>query len=281
MEQGGYRRGSRGFTIVEVLIVLVVTSALFVAAAVLINGKQNKTQFMTATNDFLQQLQQISNETSSGYSEAGKVTCTAGSSTQPTLTLGASDLGTQGDCIFLGKVLQVGIGSQPLNQAMHLFPVVGNRLSGDEAVTSLSDAYPIALTAAQGGTDLNLESGLWLDFNTASTRMGYVPAASPTAPPIPTRGVGFMSSLGDVSAQTSGGSAQQLSLYAVDAGSGPQPTTVSSMQSLIDKAHLAPAAQVIICVESGGTNQSAQFTIGNDSNPVAVQMKIFYTKGCV
>ena len=45
MNRGGRNTSIQGFTIVETLIVLAVTSALFFAATLYINGQQNRTDF--------------------------------------------------------------------------------------------------------------------------------------------------------------------------------------------------------------------------------------------
>lgn len=149
MRKGGSKMADAGFTIVEVLIVLAVTGLMFVSAALLINGRQNKTMFMSAVNDFRQQLQQIINQTQSGYYGGTTINCQS-SSTGPNLTVTSSD----GSCIFLGSVLQFTTGSGTFK----IVPVIGNRLYNGQEVSNLSQAYPTAATdAAQTDT---LEYGL-------------------------------------------------------------------------------------------------------------------------
>ena len=79
MKQGGYPKGTGGFTIVETLIVLAVSGLLLISAIVMISGRTNKTQFTTAANDLKQSLEQVINEISSGYfPNANNFQCTAG-----------------------------------------------------------------------------------------------------------------------------------------------------------------------------------------------------------
>ena len=58
---------SRGFTIVEVLIFLAVSSALMVSAFTLISGSQNKAAFTVGINDVQQQINAVINNVSNGY----------------------------------------------------------------------------------------------------------------------------------------------------------------------------------------------------------------------
>ena len=57
---GGRNRHSKqpfGYTIVEVMIVLAVSSAMFLIAANFINGKQERTAFSQGSNEMVSQLQ--------------------------------------------------------------------------------------------------------------------------------------------------------------------------------------------------------------------------------
>src|ERR1700761_7227045 len=113
MKRGGHRTATAGFTIIEVLIVLAISSALLISAAALISGRQAKTEFMTGINNTQQQIQQIINETASGYyPNAGNFTCT-GSLVGGVVSFSnaASQQGTNAGCIFMGKAIQFGLGS--------------------------------------------------------------------------------------------------------------------------------------------------------------------------
>jgi type II secretory pathway pseudopilin PulG len=157
MKVGGYRRAEFGFTIVETLIVLAVSALLVASAIILISGRTSKTEFTTATNDLKQQLQQIMNETATGYfPNSGSFTCAQNGGNMPKLTNASSQQGTNGDCIFLGKVMQFGATDSVGN--MQVYSITGNRLTPAKTeVTTLAEAKPEAVApGTSSATNLGL-----------------------------------------------------------------------------------------------------------------------------
>ncbi|HWT56172.1 MAG TPA: type II secretion system protein [Candidatus Microsaccharimonas sp.] len=146
MLRGG--KESAGFTIVETLIVLAVSAILAVSAMLLVAGRQAKTQFAVGANDLKQQLEQIINETRSGYYPGnGDFTCTphTGAGGTPLITGGAAAQGTNAGCIFLGKAVEFGV---PDFQSFATYPLVGNRQDmSNQEVSSYSAAKAVALTS--------------------------------------------------------------------------------------------------------------------------------------
>lgn len=289
-EMGGYRRVKRsavyqgmktesaGFTIVETLIVLAVTGALLVSAIALIQGKQNKTEFYTAINNAQQQIQQIINQSASGYyPNNNSFTCQQGVSGAPTFGAngsGSSNQGTNGGCIFLGNAVQFGTNANKSQLA--ILPIAGNRLNAGDPVTTLADSFPRAIVPATGennepadaSTTDSLQGGLTVSSmtytkNNTTTPTGIVAflAGDPE---------GTIASVDSGSNLNSGG--QQMSLYVVS-GSAPNKsagdaslqignTTVSGHKT----SNLAAASSVAICLASATTNQSGLIAIDSGLN---------------
>ncbi|HUB93492.1 MAG TPA: prepilin-type N-terminal cleavage/methylation domain-containing protein [Verrucomicrobiae bacterium] len=157
MEQGGRRGASMGFTIVEVMIVLAVSSLIVLSALTLVNGRQSKTEFTTGINDFQEQLQQIINETASGqYPGMGGFTCQPAASGPVTFTTTSSSQGTNQGCIFLGKAVQFGLDTTESQLAV--IPIAGKQYQPDGAtpVASVGQAIPRAawpFTIGPGDTE--------------------------------------------------------------------------------------------------------------------------------
>lgn len=107
MKSGGDIRSEKGFTVIETLIVLAVTSALFILTVVFMNGRQSKTEFQTGSRNIAQQIQQVINETQSGYyPHQRNFSCSAaGAGPNVTITSGGVNLGENGDCVFAGRTL--------------------------------------------------------------------------------------------------------------------------------------------------------------------------------
>jgi type II secretory pathway pseudopilin PulG len=144
---------SAGFTIVETIIVLAVSSLLATSVMLLVNGRQNKTMFQVASNDLKQQLEQIINETASGYYPTNDdFTCSGSTGNHPVITAVNQQQGKNDSCIFLGKALAFNIGdsSSGLGPAAYIvYPLIGNRTANTGGtstdVSSYDDAMPIAL----------------------------------------------------------------------------------------------------------------------------------------
>src|SRR5581483_1475770 len=99
-------RKQRGFTIIEVLIVLAVTAAMFLLAVLSINGKQNTAEFQQAINDIRSSLQQEIDQVAAGdYSNTGNFTCD-GTGGSLVIAKGVNKQGSNTGCIYLGKALQ-------------------------------------------------------------------------------------------------------------------------------------------------------------------------------
>lgn len=258
MKQGGAASG--GFTIVETLIVLAVTGLLFAGAALMINGRQNRTEFTTAINNLQQQLQQIINQTASGYyPNSGNFSCTPG--TPPSIKSGSNARGTNNGCIFLGSVIYFGPG-QASNQ-FTVYPIAGNRVDGAlHSVTTIPAAWPVAVapgsstnqTAPSAATTYTMENGL-----------SYVWGPNPVNLNNPL-GMGAISSLGGDASPTNNGS-QAFRLYGFSnnwAGITGSPDVVEK----IDTATVAGASAFIpwpgplrACIASGSTNQSGLISV--------------------
>lgn len=124
LNRGGDRRYNDGYTIVETLIVLAVTAAMFSAILVLFRGRQARVEFSQAVRDYEAMLQNIVNDVSKGYFSSDGYKCEiSGPDQSPTVTPDASGrTGTNGDCAFFGKVLM------PDGQTNDIYPLIGLRI---------------------------------------------------------------------------------------------------------------------------------------------------------
>lgn len=281
MKQGG-RHKAAGFTIVETMLVLAVTGSLFVSAAVLINGRQNKTEFQTGINNLQQQVQQIVNETSSGYYPTSKnFTCNGATHPVKIFAAGANNQGQNSGCIFLGKVVQFGTSVDPTQ--LVVYPIAGNQLNvASKNVLTVAQASPFAIApgfvVGSSPVDASVSQSMLSGLSVAIT--GGAPIMSYTVGAIsnPTGAVGFITgdSSGNIASSTStglGSGTQQLSLYAVSGT-----TANMNTKTLVDKINAGNlvnnVSSITACIKSGTTNQSAALTIGG-SGKLSVGIKIY------
>lgn len=141
------RASPRGFTIVEVLVVVAVTGALFVSVVLLVAGRQQKAQFEQAVNNVTAQIETAINEAQSGY-PGGTVGCR---NTGSTYTATSPD----SSCIFLGKAIQFTTDANE-RATMGIHTIVGKRDS-----TSVADAQPYTFAFET--------KPLWYDLQVIST----------------------------------------------------------------------------------------------------------------
>ncbi|HET6924789.1 MAG TPA: hypothetical protein VFH39_03100 [Candidatus Saccharimonadales bacterium] len=287
MNTGGDPHG--GFTIVETLIVLAVTGFLFVSIAGLISGRQGKTEFQTAINGLQQQIQQIINETESGYYPNGvDYSCTAGLGLPPTISTGTpgKGQGANSSCIFLGKVLQFGPSDAAYkNPEKYLvWPIAGNQNlagAGSDGLLGAGDqtlakSYPTPIVPIRSSSAL--QSGLTVDHMTYDNG----------APGVPTAGVGFMVGNGDANGTFAGSTSDglgagslPLSLYAIKS-TQVGTSSANDMQAALSSAsgsplRYTPVDSVDICVNSGTTHQSGLITIGSSSSADGVKRQLTVT----
>lgn len=180
-------RGQRGFTIIEVLIVLAVTGLLFASAAILIAGRRQQAEFNQAVGQIQSQIQQVINDVATGYyPNTNSFECSAGPS-GPVLTAGGgTEQGANAGCIFLGKAMQFGVLDTSPEQ-FSTFTIAGlqKNAAGNE-VTSLAEAQPraVAKTTTDGSLpditiDQPLQGGLtavemWYDNGAGQRPIGVV-----------------------------------------------------------------------------------------------------------
>jgi prepilin-type N-terminal cleavage/methylation domain-containing protein len=271
-----------GFTIIEVLIVLAVTGALFVSAAIMISGRQNQAAFDQSIRQIQSQIQQTLNEVATGfYSNNNNFQCTAAVAGQPpSLSAGSAAQGTNSGCIFLGKALQFRAGNA-IPEEFVTYTVTGLRQggAGGGESSSLAEARPVIVSPSithgtAGYPDNSVTNTLQNGLTTA--RMWYNNGASD----VEIGAIAFVSSL----AQFSGGSivsgAGQVSVVGINSTAlgANRTTVVEAMNSdggnQLVNSPLNPSKGVFVCFSSGGTDQYGVVKIGGDSRELSVTLTI-------
>ena len=151
-----YRGGnSSGFTIIEVMIFLVVTSAIFISAINAIQGRQQVVQFQLATRETNSKLTDIFTQVANGfYPNDDNVTCSAPiAGGPPTFTAAPppNGKGSSDGCVFLGKVVKFKNNSANYD----VISVAARRYTPGATIdtSSFAEALPTAVTS--GGVNIN------------------------------------------------------------------------------------------------------------------------------
>ncbi len=261
-----------GYTVVEVMIFLMISAVIFFGAVSVFQGQQGKTAFEQGMRDFSSQLQKYVDEVSTSVFLGGSdYACTVSSSTNRSiLSVGAPGLGTNQECIFLGRAIQV----IPAQQTIYIYSVLGNKSAANgEPVTSFAAANPEP--AMSTGTDLTEEYFTSWGKVTSSQVIDTSGAASDS------NLVGFYNSLQD-GYQNSGVSGAQ-SVFAKGynyQSTDPESPRSEAIRSCIEEQNAngvtCAVAPIInswnICFASTGSNQTASLIV--TSQPAGISTEI-------
>ena len=141
----------RGFTIVEVLIVLAISGVIMVATLPFISNKQNNTQFTVGIRQIQNQLQDILNNVSTGnvtVPASVNYSCTSSNGAGPVINSSTlSNLGTNFGCQY------IGMGIYFDKNSMQIIPIIGQKYSDSNLtkVTSLASAKPCPMIIFTNG----------------------------------------------------------------------------------------------------------------------------------
>lgn len=286
LRRGASSHGS-GFTVIEVVIVLAITGALFVSAAVMISGRQNQTAFDQAVQQIHSQVQQVLNEVSTGfYPNNANFQCTAlVAGSPPTLSPGSANQGTNSGCIFLGKAMQFKLaGSDPEQFAVYTIAGLkdfGTCTAGTNAEADcLAAAMPMTVApsnsseVSSGYPDLSVNETL--QYGLRAVRMWYNNGGTDQE----IGAVAFVNSLTRQSTGSVLSGTGQVNMIALDGSSldASKLDIVELMDSNggdgVAGGTINPSGGIFICFESGGTNDWGIIKIGGENRELAVSLII-------
>jgi type II secretory pathway pseudopilin PulG len=280
-----------GYTIVEVLIFLAVTGALFVAIFPTISGQQRKTEFKQAVKDVETRLQDIMNDVSTGYYPqiGSNYRCSLVGGHPHFEVNGGSGQGTNEDCIFIGKAIQFGDGPSDTSidqSKIRIYTIAGRRLNDTgKQVADLKDANPepVVLGSGAGGNTLDLTEDIELLYG-----LKLIHADVAGGPSHSMNGhalIGIFSTFGQtnsVSGNLESGSQVADLAYIHTGNNAVRAQIVAHISNFSNgnNAHdaLAEGAQgVILCFQSGGTDQVAIIEIGGQGRKLTTHTQIMST----
>jgi len=257
--KGGRR--AFGYTIVEVMIVLAVSSVMFLIAATFVSGKQASAAFTEGTNEFASQLQTTIAQVINGQYSDVALQCSSNGTTT-TVSIGGNGQGTNNSCIFLGKVVFLAQGAYGPNY--QVLPLAGARIVGSAPggiVTPAQEAPAvIAPLISQEVVPQQLDVSSVQETDAGGATHNFV-------------GIAFLEGLGSVDASGNPtGAGQNVSLYYIN---GLTPATAGVNSLLANGNNYKPAKTVTICVNDG--KRYAELTLGSaagSTNPQGSSLSV-------
>jgi len=265
---------SRGFTVVETVIFLTVSSALFVSAMLVVSGQQAKTEFRQAASQTQGLIDDVANDVSTGYYQSPGTTkrCQNDGSGNPGFPVSGpatSEKGTSRICVILGQAIQFGA-----TDTLTVYPVIGFRARGVAPDLRLTQNLTFTGTDGVGANPVVFnQEGFREAFNLPGGLTIKSAVAEHNGSKTAIRGVAFVSRLGDFS----GGQLQPgVAIIDVIPLGGPltdnQDEFVSTgTESIRASTDLTknPSGGVTVCLDSGGTNQHILLRFGAGGNPAS------------
>jgi len=159
------RRVSNGYTIIEVLIFLAVSGFILVTSMAFFSGRAADNRFAQSMRDIQSKVQDWINDVPTGFAGASSSTTGLGTTwchlagIKPQINTSGGP--SNGDCIFLGKVIQfTDASSQPTPEQyrkVYAYSVFGRRLnSSGDLTANMIEANPVPAVGigAAGNADL-------------------------------------------------------------------------------------------------------------------------------
>lgn len=263
-------RGRDGYTIVEVMVFLAVTTAIFAMIAGTFSGRQASTEFSVAAREMESQLQDIANDIATGfYNNPGNFTCTVNAGV-PSLGGGTNQQGTNNQCIFIGKVAQFDLENSNGKQ-YNLYPVVGARQISGRDVQNFDEAKPRAIaTSADSSVDLteSLQIPPGLVVRSMYSQHGSTK--------LRIRAIGFFSTFGAGSSDP-----KALDVNVIPLGIPPatnsKADTVNAISGITDSyaGFLGnPDGGVFVCMDGDRTDQHALLKLGGNDRQLTTDVTI-------
>lgn len=261
-------KGARGgYTIIEVIIVLAVSTLIFFAAVTVFSGKQGKTEFAQAMRDVESRVQQAVNDVRvSTYPDISDRTCQLTGSGYPQLVGGSSPTGTNTACIFLGKAVLLENNSGSTPDRIKVYTVLANRaLISGVAVTTFDDINAEAIVNGDIGREITEETNMPFGLQIISSRLESGATAYLW---------GYYNSLHGASGATEGSQSLKTVAY----------TNMSTfndgqIKNAIRDDGSGPAIPIedaktwTICFNSGTSNETAQLIINSSFSGITTQVK--------
>jgi len=257
-----------GFTIVEVIIVLAVSSTLIMSGLLIFSGRRQSTEFRQASREIQSQIEDIINNVTVGYyAKTTDFSCSADSSgSTPTLSTTPTQQGANLECVFLGRAVQFN-----KNWDYYIiYNIVGRRTTGgvfSRAVANMVEAKPIlaSISSSQSSyPETSVQQRLG-SFKFGSMKYGTGLSNDSSA-------VAFISPFpGVIGADITSGS-PVLKMYSASIPEQDQSVFVDWFRA--NSTGLLETPQVEICFDSQSTDQSFYVTIGGSNQQTTTSSRI-------
>lgn len=143
-------KSQKGYTILEVLIFVAVSSLIFIYTMAAIGGKQQEVQFSQSTREFEAKIRDVINDVSTGYYPSNeKISCQVVAGVVQIINSDNQKLGTNNLCIYAGKAIQFKPDGK--EDLIRIYALAGRRYQDDKLTPSSTIAAASPKAVARPG----------------------------------------------------------------------------------------------------------------------------------
>lgn len=279
-------RGAAGYTIVEALIFMAVSGAMFLSALALISGRQGRAEFTSAARDFEVQIRDIANDVATGYypnaaTPGGYIRCQTPGGVI-TISFSATDnQGANDSCIFSGRTMHFnpsdGTGSEYRTYTMLGRRLVNGTTRDVENITQAGSVIVPETADTVPAPFFNIDCAF---YATSSVTVAVQPCS--TAGKVNVDSISFVTTFrpSDFVANGNATGDTQVNVLAT-ANPSPLSKTTTALRTEImgyssgATAYVAnPVGGIYLCLKSTGSNQHALIRLGGQGSVFATDMTI-------
>jgi prepilin-type N-terminal cleavage/methylation domain-containing protein len=259
---------SAGYTIIEVMIVLAVSSVMFFAATTLLANKQGKTEFSQAMRDIETQIQSVVNDVGVSRYPATDSLCETNPATgRPRLVNSpGGGIGTSQECLFLGKA--IFLDAQPSPKQLRIYSVLSRSTTpGGAVITNFEQATPEPMMSEFSTPHLTEFYTLPFGVSIVSATQD-IPVSSFFSP---TYMMGFYNSLQNQNS-TPGSQSIKTIGYAGVRSTSSAGTRRAAVRETTPLVRPVDSKAWIICLQSGTSSERARLTINASSSGITTKL---------
>ncbi len=274
------RNNRGGFTIIESMIFLAISGLMFSSAILVFRGQQQSSQFNQSMRQLDSYISDIINDTQTGVFPDVDASCEyTGSNVSFDLSGEVSN-----DCIFLGKITQLGVGppGSDLEPRLLTYTVVGENPGSSASTNRDSFSFQDVNPAVYADSTFDTTENFDINWGSSVTSAFYKDKSGTV---VYVRGIGVLySSFGQFTRANSVSSGEaDISLYAVTATAGASSNASSFRQApdvfrssisanSSNNTYVLLSAEEVsspltLCIEGAGGRQ-ASVEIGSDKGSI-------------
>ena len=278
-------RGGAGYTLIEVLLFVGLTSFLLFIAISNINGNRANVQFSQGVRDFESAMSDIINDVPTGYFPTNDtINCVVPGPGRPQIQNSATPIttGSSEECIYVGKAIQ--FSPDGARDRVWLYNLAGRRLTAtDVPVRTVTEAEPVAVAIPSDPTFNDSVVEVLLRNGIEVTRVFDGDTA--TTPPPASDSFGIVGVLTEfegaslAESSPAGQSVQIGGLAGTVLGSESKTDAVADINTIVDANFTKPANGIVVCL-SDGAGHTASLTLGAGGGSGVVLDIGNYNVGC-